>query len=106
MLSNTMRSLSVGCLCGGGSRFEKRIYIALPEMDARRDMFRIHIGDTAGVRMTEAELDRLAALTEGCVPLRGGTAMCHVVCLCGVCCVVCRVLSACSVYRRGVRSCH
>jgi vacuolar protein-sorting-associated protein 4 len=46
-------------------RFEKRIYIALPEADARRDMFRIHIGDTPGVHLNREEYDRLAELTEG-----------------------------------------
>jgi hypothetical protein len=43
------------------------VYIALPEFDARREMFKIHVGDTSGVRLTDAELDTLASLTEGCV---------------------------------------
>lgn len=46
-------------------RFEKRVYIALPEFEARKDMFRIHIGDTGGVSLSEHELDALAEMTEG-----------------------------------------
>jgi vacuolar protein-sorting-associated protein 4 len=44
-------------------RFEKRVYIPLPEPIARRQMFKIHIGDTP----IEADLDfdTLAEKTEG-----------------------------------------
>ena len=58
------------CTVARTSSFEKRIYIALPEAEARRDMFRIHIGDTPGVTLTPEEYDRLAALTEGYVACR------------------------------------
>ncbi len=48
-------------------RFEKRIYIPLPDYDARCEMFRIHIGDTAGVTLSTDEFGRLAEITDGCV---------------------------------------
>ena len=53
---------------GGGSArsFEKRIYISLPELDARREMFRIHVGDTGGIHLSPEDLTTLASLTEGC----------------------------------------
>jgi vacuolar protein-sorting-associated protein 4 len=50
--------------------FEKRIYIALPEFEARIQMFKIHIGDTSGVSLTDDEYAELARLTEGCVALQ------------------------------------
>jgi len=44
-------------------RFEKRIYIGLPEFDARREVFRIH---TKGVELSnDVNFDELAKLTEG-----------------------------------------
>jgi vacuolar protein-sorting-associated protein 4 len=46
-------------------RFEKRIYIALPELDARREMFRIHTGDTSGITLSPEDLTELARITEG-----------------------------------------
>lgn len=45
-------------------RFEKRIYIPLPEEHARLTMFKIHLGSTAHV-LTENELKKLAKDTEG-----------------------------------------
>lgn len=45
-------------------RFEKRIYIPLPEENARMIMFKIHLGNTAHV-LTEENLKQLAKQTEG-----------------------------------------
>lgn len=45
-------------------RFEKRIYIPLPEEQARMTMFKIHLGNTAHV-LTEENLRQLAKNTEG-----------------------------------------
>lgn len=45
-------------------RFEKRIFIPLPEEPARLVMFKIHLGSTAHV-LTEADLRTLANKTEG-----------------------------------------
>ena len=49
-------------------RFEKRIYIPLPDAPARQTMFKIHIGDTSSC--TEEQLRDLAARTEGCAAAR------------------------------------
>lgn len=45
-------------------RFEKRIYIPLPEEHARLVMFKIHLGNTSHV-LTEENLKQLAKQTEG-----------------------------------------
>lgn len=45
-------------------RFEKRIYIPLPEEHARLTMFKIHLGNTTHV-LTEENLKQLAKQTEG-----------------------------------------
>ncbi|CAD6240176.1 GSCOCG00002540001-RA-CDS [Cotesia congregata] len=45
-------------------RFEKRIYISLPEEHARATMFKLHLGDTPHT-LTEDDFKQLAALTEG-----------------------------------------
>mmetsp|Transcript_32613 Transcript_32613/g.59052 ORF Transcript_32613/g.59052 Transcript_32613/m.59052 type:complete len:449 (+) Transcript_32613:75-1421(+) len=45
-------------------RFEKRIYIPLPEAEARAYMVRLHLGDTPN-DLTEEDFDRLGAITEG-----------------------------------------
>jgi vacuolar protein-sorting-associated protein 4 len=45
-------------------RFERRIYISLPDLNSRAAMFRIHIGDTP-VKMTVEDYKRLAGMTEG-----------------------------------------
>ncbi|KAI9031219.1 P-loop containing nucleoside triphosphate hydrolase protein [Hyaloraphidium curvatum] len=45
-------------------RFERRIYIALPDENARSAMFRIHIGNTP-VKMGTDDFKDLARLTEG-----------------------------------------
>ncbi|XP_052868380.1 vacuolar protein sorting-associated protein 4-like [Anopheles cruzii] len=45
-------------------RFEKRIYIPLPDENARLVMFKIHLGSTAHT-LTEENLRTLAAKTEG-----------------------------------------
>lgn len=47
-------------------RFEKRIYIPLPEAHARLIMFKIHLGNTTHV-LTEENLRELAGKTEGYV---------------------------------------
>ncbi|XP_067927897.1 vacuolar protein sorting-associated protein 4A-like [Watersipora subatra] len=45
-------------------RFEKRIYIPLPEAPARADMFKLAIGDTAN-ELTASNFQELGRLTEG-----------------------------------------
>ncbi|KAH7727578.1 vacuolar protein sorting-associated protein 4B [Aphelenchoides avenae] len=45
-------------------RFEKRIYIPLPDMNARRDMFRLNVGDTLN-SLTDADYRTLAEKTDG-----------------------------------------
>nr|XP_049578989.1 vacuolar protein sorting-associated protein 4A isoform X3 [Syngnathus scovelli] len=45
-------------------RFEKRIYIALPEEPARAQMFRLHLGNTPH-SLSEADLRQLAHKTDG-----------------------------------------
>lgn len=45
-------------------RFEKRIYIPLPEEHARLVMFKLHLGDTSHT-LTEEDLRQLAKRTEG-----------------------------------------
>jgi vacuolar protein-sorting-associated protein 4 len=45
-------------------RFDKRIYIPLPEAPARAAMFKIHLGDTPHA-LTQADYDALGAATEG-----------------------------------------
>ncbi len=45
-------------------RFEKRIYIPLPEEGARRAMFELHLGDTPS-RLSPAHVADLARRTEG-----------------------------------------
>jgi SpoVK/Ycf46/Vps4 family AAA+-type ATPase len=47
-------------------RFEKRIYIPLPEEHARLTMFKLHLGNTSHT-LTEKDLKTLAKNTEGCV---------------------------------------
>ena len=44
-------------------RFEKRIYIGLPEAPARADMFRLHLGDTKST-LTDMDFKRLGQLTD------------------------------------------
>uniref|UniRef100_A0A7E4V508 AAA domain-containing protein n=1 Tax=Panagrellus redivivus TaxID=6233 RepID=A0A7E4V508_PANRE len=45
-------------------RFEKRIYIALPEENARKDMLRLHLGTTPN-SLTDADIRELAKMTDG-----------------------------------------
>jgi vacuolar protein-sorting-associated protein 4 len=45
-------------------RFERRIYIPLPEKPARSRMFRVHLGDTPNC-LADADFARLADLTAG-----------------------------------------
>jgi len=45
-------------------RFEKRIYIPLPEAPARSTMFKLHLGNTPS-SLTEADLRELGSRTEG-----------------------------------------
>uniref|UniRef100_A0A915AED9 vesicle-fusing ATPase n=1 Tax=Parascaris univalens TaxID=6257 RepID=A0A915AED9_PARUN len=46
-------------------RFEKRIYIPLPDMNARKDMFRLHVGTHTANSLTEEDFKTLAQQTEG-----------------------------------------
>lgn len=45
-------------------RFEKRIYISLPEAPARAKMFKIHMGDTPH-SLTESDFNELGRMSEG-----------------------------------------
>ena len=45
-------------------RFEKRVYIPLPEPEARSLMLKIHLGDTPS-NLSEHDFDTLGKLTEG-----------------------------------------
>lgn len=45
-------------------RFEKRVYIPLPEAEARAYMVRLNLGDTPN-DLTEADFERLGAVTDG-----------------------------------------
>nr|KJB21698.1 hypothetical protein B456_004G009400 [Gossypium raimondii] len=45
-------------------RFDKRIYIPLPDLKARQHMFKVHLGDTPH-NLTESDFENLARLTEG-----------------------------------------
>jgi len=45
-------------------RFEKRVYIPLPEKEARTVMVQLNLGDTENT-ITEEELEKLGAITEG-----------------------------------------
>ncbi|MCP9260136.1 Vacuolar protein sorting 4 [Dirofilaria immitis] len=46
-------------------RFEKRIYIPLPEANARKDMFKLHVGKNTPHSLTEQDFKTLAERTEG-----------------------------------------
>ncbi|KAK9126418.1 hypothetical protein Scep_015264 [Stephania cephalantha] len=45
-------------------RFDKRIYIPLPDLKARQHMFKVHLGDTPH-NLTESDFEILARKTEG-----------------------------------------
>ncbi|KAM0836233.1 hypothetical protein ACQ4PT_062454 [Festuca glaucescens] len=45
-------------------RFDKRIYIPLPDLKARQRMFKVHLGDTPH-SLTESDFERLAHRTDG-----------------------------------------
>ena len=45
-------------------RFQKKIYITLPEKEARKKMFKLHLGNTENV-ISDEEFDHLAEITEG-----------------------------------------
>ncbi|MCO5586277.1 hypothetical protein L7F22_040216 [Adiantum nelumboides] len=45
-------------------RFDKRIYIPLPDLKARQHMFKVHLGDTPS-DLSEADFEELARRTEG-----------------------------------------
>ncbi|XP_038901976.1 protein SUPPRESSOR OF K(+) TRANSPORT GROWTH DEFECT 1-like [Benincasa hispida] len=45
-------------------RFDKRIYIPLPDLKARQHMFKVHLGDTPN-NLTERDFESLARRTEG-----------------------------------------
>lgn len=45
-------------------RFERRVYIALPDAPARNVLFKVHLGQTPH-NLQEADFERLAAMSEG-----------------------------------------
>ncbi|KAH0996829.1 hypothetical protein GBA52_020693 [Prunus armeniaca] len=45
-------------------RFDKRIYIPLPDLKARQHMFKVHLGDTPN-NLSESDFESLARKTEG-----------------------------------------
>lgn len=45
-------------------RFDKRIYVPLPDLKARKHIFKVHIGDTPH-NLTETDFEHLARRTEG-----------------------------------------
>ena len=45
-------------------RFEKRVYISLPDEAARTHMFKVHVGDTPNT-LTEADYKTLGQRTDG-----------------------------------------
>ncbi|GAB2269658.1 Vacuolar protein sorting-associated protein 4B [Dionaea muscipula] len=45
-------------------RFDKRIYIPLPDLKARQHIFKVHLGDTPN-NLTESDFENLACKTEG-----------------------------------------
>uniref|UniRef100_A0A0D6R1M3 Vesicle-fusing ATPase n=1 Tax=Araucaria cunninghamii TaxID=56994 RepID=A0A0D6R1M3_ARACU len=45
-------------------RFDKRIYIPLPDLKARQHMFKVHLGDTPN-NLTESDFEDLARKTDG-----------------------------------------
>ncbi|XP_056165650.1 protein SUPPRESSOR OF K(+) TRANSPORT GROWTH DEFECT 1-like [Syzygium oleosum] len=45
-------------------RFDKRIYIPLPDLKARQHMFKVHLGDTPH-NLAESDFESLASRTEG-----------------------------------------
>jgi vacuolar protein-sorting-associated protein 4 len=46
------------------SRFEKRIYIPLPGLEARKQMFILHVGDTPN-QLSQKDFRLLAEKTDG-----------------------------------------
>lgn len=52
------------CIPSFAHRFEKRIYIPLPEELARGQMFKLHLGNTPH-NLTEADIHELARKTDG-----------------------------------------
>lgn len=46
-------------------RFEKRVYIPLPEAEARASMVKLHLGDTPN-DLREADFEKLGEITQGC----------------------------------------
>lgn len=50
-------------------RFEKRIYIPLPEEHARGEMFKLHLGTTPN-NLGEGDFRELGKISEGYVPIQ------------------------------------
>lgn len=46
-------------------RFEKRVYIPLPSVGARAEMFRLHLGDDTPHNLTSDDFEELGRMTEG-----------------------------------------
>lgn len=45
-------------------RFQKKIYISLPEQEARHGMLKLNLGDTSH-NLTDDDFEELSAVTEG-----------------------------------------
>lgn len=78
-------------------RFEKRVYISLPEAPARAHMFRVHIGDTPN-NLTDEDFAYLGQKSEGFSgsDISTGMTIFFVCCVC-MCCFDCHYLSSRSV---------
>jgi len=59
-----MGNFMVCTLSSPTSRFEKRIYIPLPGIDARKRMFELHVGSTP-CELTQKDYRDLAEQTDG-----------------------------------------
>jgi vacuolar protein-sorting-associated protein 4 len=46
-------------------RFQKRIHVPLPDVEARRQLFKIHLGEDLGGALSAEDLDELARRSEG-----------------------------------------
>ncbi len=57
-------NIGIGLLLSHGSRFEKRIYIPLPEQHARTAMFKLHLGSTPN-SLNEDDFITLGKKTDG-----------------------------------------
>lgn len=65
-MCSSFDALGVGLFSEGCYRFEKRIYIPLPGIEARKRMFELHVGTTP-CELSQKDYRVLAERTEGCV---------------------------------------